>query len=245
MLRKVRFDCASMKAEELSNSSDSGRQDRKGTALVMLLKKLKHDMLEKFCVRLASKGCKNGIGRVGGVDGTVGTGALAVDVGEVLGEETTGEDEIDDASCRGSKSRWRLCGVQLRACEANLSHDPASGASAKMSKATGCIRYCVEAVMRMRTRGTSITVHLVLRPIRRFSSTGGNFLVVPASSTGVRGLSSLIVGRGDGGGVNMGGGTLKRVGCRKECEGERACVRGIKEVQFKNTALISPDHRDE
>jgi len=224
-LRSVRLDCASIKAEELSNSNDIGRQDRKVAALVMLLKKLEHDVLEKlFCDILLSKGCRKGVGRAGGLEGTVGTGALPVDVGVELAEgaevpeeadDAMGDEEADTASCRGSRSRWPLCGVQLRACEANLSHDRALAPSAKMSKAVGCIRYRVEAVIRTRTKGTSITVHFVLRPIRRFSSTGGNLSAVPASRTGVRGLSSLIVGRGDGGGVNMVEGTMEGLGWKK------------------------------
>jgi len=190
-------------AEELSNSKDSGRQVRKDAAFVMLPKKLKHEILEKFCVRLPSKGWGKGVGSPGGLEGMVGTGALAVVVGDGLTLDAEVDVEVANASCRGSRTPCRSCGVQLRTCEANFSHGTVPGASVKISNAIGCTRYRVEAVMRTRKNGTSITNHLVLRPIRRFTSTAGKPLWVPASRTGVCGLSSLILGRGDGGGVNI------------------------------------------
>lgn len=55
-----------------------------------------------------------------------------------------------------------------------------------------------------RISGIRMTAHLVLRPIRRFASAGAKGETSPASRTG-GGLTSLIGGRGDGGGVNMTG----------------------------------------
>lgn len=136
-----------MKAEEVSMSKDIGRQARKGWVFVILEKKLKHDRLEKFCVRSASKGWGKGVGRVGGLEGTVGTGAFAGIVGEGLvlaagADEDDDEDEDDEeASCRAS-GLCLLCGVE-RPAEASFLHETLAGPSEKMSKAIGCIKYRV------------------------------------------------------------------------------------------------------
>jgi hypothetical protein len=55
----------------------------------MLLKKLKHVTLEKFCVKSESNGWGKGVGRTGGVAGIVGIGWVLVDVED---EELPAED---------------------------------------------------------------------------------------------------------------------------------------------------------
>jgi hypothetical protein len=54
----------------------------------MLLKKLKHVALEKFCVTSESNGWGKGVGRTGGDAGTVGIGWLVDDVEDVEDEPT-------------------------------------------------------------------------------------------------------------------------------------------------------------
>lgn len=88
----VRLPCASINALELCCKSENGRQDLKGTVLVMFWKKLKHETLEKFCPRDWSHGCGKGVGSTGGEEGTVGSG-WAVPGGNV--EDAVGEPEPD------------------------------------------------------------------------------------------------------------------------------------------------------
>lgn len=100
-----------------------------------------------------------------------------------------------------------MWGVQIPVVVTSVSQ---TGASEKRSKATGWVKYLVEAVMRIITNGTAKTAHLVRRPVARFMSCGdarggdGLESVADSVSTKVRGTTFLgLNGNGDGGGVNM------------------------------------------
>ena len=92
--------------------------------MVILVKKLAHVALEKFCAMLPSKGCGNGVGSVGGALGTTGTGWLEIGIRDdelagdaVVVDETDGEAESDAWG-----SGLRLWALQL---------DPRSGDSSR------------------------------------------------------------------------------------------------------------------
>lgn len=61
-----------MKVEEVEKRKENGRHWRKLNELVMLLKKLRHDELEKFCVKIESNAWGKGVGSGGGEVGMVG-----------------------------------------------------------------------------------------------------------------------------------------------------------------------------
>lgn len=67
---------------------------RKGDAAVMLEKKAAHEDEEKFWGTFSSKTCGKGVGRIGGLLGTVGTGWL--DTGVVEAERADEVDELGD-----------------------------------------------------------------------------------------------------------------------------------------------------
>lgn len=52
---RVKLVWALMKVEEVEERKENGRHERNSIAEVMLLKKFKHDEVEKFCVMIASK----------------------------------------------------------------------------------------------------------------------------------------------------------------------------------------------
>jgi hypothetical protein len=52
---RVKLDWALMKVEEVEKRKENGRHSRKAVEAVMLLKKFRHDVLEKFCVKTPSK----------------------------------------------------------------------------------------------------------------------------------------------------------------------------------------------
>lgn len=56
----------------------------------MFRKKFLHPCVEKFCEREVSRGWGNGVGRAGGVEGTVGIGWLPAEV------VVDGVDEVDE-----------------------------------------------------------------------------------------------------------------------------------------------------
>ena len=89
-----------MKVDEVEERKENGRHERKSIEEVMLLKKFKHDEVEKFCVMIPSKAWGNGVGSTGGEVGTVGkiwdstgTDDEDVDVGEA--DNVEDEDTID------------------------------------------------------------------------------------------------------------------------------------------------------
>jgi len=121
----------------------------------------------------------------------------------------------------GSDEGCRLCTVQSIPFDRKVSH---SGGRENASKAAGWIKYRVEAVIRMTTKGTSSAAHLVFWPMRRFWSCeeqGEGLLRASActnkSLASCRKSSSFgLKGRGDGGGVNMiVGGEEKRACSRR------------------------------
>lgn len=82
-----------MNAAEELKSKENGRQDRKSSVFVMLVKKSEHDKLEKFCVMYESNGWGKGVGSAGGEDGIVGgVGWLAAVVDDVA------DDTVDDTA---------------------------------------------------------------------------------------------------------------------------------------------------
>jgi hypothetical protein len=90
--------------------------------------------------------------------------------------------------------------------------------------------------MRMRAMGTRITVHFVLRPIRRFKLSGDIGCVAESwmtlSGTRRTSFSSLRGGRpGEGGGVNMKESRSRSGGTVKEREGKE-CGPGRKVSRF-------------
>jgi len=72
-LRRVRLVCASTRVDEDCRRSERGLHDLKARVFVIFVKKLKHDVEEKFCGIFESQGWGNGVGSVAEV-GTVGTG---------------------------------------------------------------------------------------------------------------------------------------------------------------------------
>lgn len=66
-----------MNSFEVCSNRENGRHDLNGRALVMLVKKLRHDALEKFWGILLSNGWMKGVGRAGDDSGTVGAAWLA------------------------------------------------------------------------------------------------------------------------------------------------------------------------
>lgn len=113
---------AAMKADELWRRREKGRHERKATVLVMLLKKLKHDKLEKFCVRPESNGCGNGVGRTGSVVGMVGRDDdvgedSAVDVEDVvegLVEDVNDEPDVKVEDAVSSAVALASAGIGCR-----------------------------------------------------------------------------------------------------------------------------------
>jgi hypothetical protein len=62
-----------MNVPDVPRSSENGRQVRNGAALVILAKKDAQVDVEKFWINPESRACGNGVGRIGGLVGTVGT----------------------------------------------------------------------------------------------------------------------------------------------------------------------------
>ena len=94
-LKSVRLRWASRKAEEALRRKEKARHLRKSSACVKLAKKASHPWVEKLEVRVRSKGCGNGVGRVGEV-GTVGSPA-ETGVGALPGEVGVGELDWPEA----------------------------------------------------------------------------------------------------------------------------------------------------
>lgn len=85
-------------------SSEKGRHERNGVALVMFEKNVAQDTLVKFEVIISSNGWGNGVGRTGGEAGIVGIVWEAVAVEELEGdelEEEEAEEEVAEGEAEG------------------------------------------------------------------------------------------------------------------------------------------------
>ena len=89
-----------MKSCELDSSIANERHSRKLSCCDMFVKNVWHDAVEKFCERVEN-GCGNGVGRTGGLEGTVGTPVFAavveveVEVEVALGLTLKGPDDAE------------------------------------------------------------------------------------------------------------------------------------------------------
>jgi hypothetical protein len=115
------------------------------------------------------------VGRTGGAEGIAGIdcGITAVCKGideeavlEMGGVDAVGEGGLLVSS--GLGDGCLLCRCQFLACATSCDHS--RGDEETMSKAAGWVRYLVETVIKMSTKGTIRTAHLNLRPVRSFWS---------------------------------------------------------------------------
>jgi hypothetical protein len=162
-----------MKFEEVEERKAKERHKRKLLEAVMLLKKFKHEELEKFCVMIPSKAWGKGVGIEGIVEGIVGkiwdaigiddevadVGADNADDGEETdddGEETTDDDDDEEVWGVGTL-------FHLDWWESSRYHDEGNFCTRLVGKSL----YTVNAIT---MNGTRTTAHRNRLPVRRFVS---------------------------------------------------------------------------
>ena len=203
-----------MKVEEVDKRKESGRHGRKSVEAVMLLKKFKHNELEKFCVMIPSKAWGKGVGSVGAVEGTAGrvwdvtgTDDEVVDDGEA---DDGGADNVDDEDVED----WGLgCLFHLERRESSPYHEGGEKTTGADFR-TRLVENPPHTVNAITMNGIRITAHRNRLPARRFfvscefprESQDFSSLVEDLCSIGAETSNpSVLDGWGEGGGVNMTG----------------------------------------
>jgi len=187
----------------------------------MLLKKFKHDEVEKFCVMMESKAWGKGVGTIG-EDGTVGkTWDAAGTDDEVAGVGADGDDgdgAIEDVGTWGSL-------FQFDWSEINPCHE--RGEEAEDTSLVEKRPYTVNAIT---MNGTRIAVHRNRLPVLRFVwSEFRELQTLEGVGIGAEVLNpSVVDGWGEGGGVNI------ILAVSNECRigNECACKMSVVAVQW-------------